>query len=55
MELLSIFLLSLLGLLQMNDTTEMVFVGDAMQHGPQIKAAARPEKRIRGTKEKVRL
>lgn len=41
MELLSIFLLSLLGLLQMNDTTEMVFVGDAMQHGPQIKAAAR--------------
>lgn len=39
MELLSIFLLSLFGLLQMNDTTEVVFVGDAMQHGPQIKAA----------------
>lgn len=40
---MSIFLLSLLGLLQMNDTTEMVFVGDAMQHGPQIRAAARAD------------
>ena len=39
MELLSIFLLSLIGLLQMNDTTEVAFVGDAMQHGPQIQAA----------------
>lgn len=43
MELLSIFLLSLFGLLQMNDTTEMVFVGDAMQHGPQIKAATKTD------------
>lgn len=43
MELLSIFLLSLLGILQMNDTTEIVFVGDAMQHGPQLKAAARAD------------
>ena len=41
MELLSILMLSLIGLLQMSDTTEMAFVGDAMQHGPQIKAAAR--------------
>ena len=41
MQLLSIFLISLIGLLQMNDTTEVVFAGDAMQHGPQIKAAAR--------------
>lgn len=40
MEMLSIFLLSLIGLLQMNDTTELVFAGDAMQHGPQINAAA---------------
>lgn len=40
MELLSILLLSLLGLLQMNDTTELAFVGDAMQHGPQLRAAA---------------
>lgn len=39
MELLTIMMLSLLGLLQMNDTTEVVFVGDAMQHGPQLKAA----------------
>lgn len=43
MELLSIFLLSLIGLLQMNDTTEVAFVGDAMQHGPQIKAAAQAD------------
>lgn len=41
MEMLSIFMLSLIGLLQMNDTTEVVFAGDAMQHGPQIKAAAK--------------
>lgn len=40
---MSIFLLSLLGLLQMNDTTEIVFVGDAMQHGPQIRAAAKAD------------
>ena len=43
MELLSIFLLSLIGLLQMNDTTELVFAGDAMQHGWQIKAAAQAD------------
>lgn len=41
--MLSIFLLSLLGLLQMNDTTELVFAGDAMQHGPQLKAAAQAD------------
>ncbi len=40
MELMSILLLSLVGLLQMNDTTELAFVGDAMQHGAQIRAAA---------------
>ena len=43
MELLTIFMLSLLGLLQMNDTTEVVFAGDAMQHGRQIKAAQRAD------------
>ena len=43
MELLSIFLLSLIGLLQMNDTTELVFAGDAMQHGWQVKAAAQAD------------
>ena len=43
MELLSILLLSLVGLLQMNDTTELAFVGDAMQHGAQIRAAAQED------------
>lgn len=43
MELLSIFLLSLIGLLQMNDTTELIFAGDAMQHGWQIRAAAQAD------------
>lgn len=43
MELLSIFMLSLIGLLQMNDTAEVVFAGDAMQHGPQVKAALKAD------------
>ena len=43
MELLSIFMLSLIGLLQMSDTTEIAFVGDAMQHGPQVMAAYRTD------------
>ena len=43
MELLSIMMLTLLGLLQMNDTTEVVFVGDAMQHGPQLRVAAQAD------------
>ena len=43
MELLSILMLTLLGLLQMNDTTEVAFVGDAMQHGPQLRAAAQSD------------
>ncbi|MBR1543715.1 MAG: CapA family protein [Muribaculaceae bacterium] len=37
--MLSIMLLSLLSLLEGNFSIEMTFVGDAMQHGPQIKAA----------------
>lgn len=41
-QLLSILLLSLLSLLDAGQTTvSLTFEGDAMQHAPQIKAAAR--------------
>ncbi len=40
-QLLSILLLSLLSLLAAGQTTvSLTFEGDAMQHAPQIKAAA---------------
>ena len=39
MNLLSILLLSVVSLLQSNHTANLVFVGDAMQHAPQITAA----------------
>jgi len=39
MKLLSIMLLSLVSLLQGNRTVNLTFVGDAMQHAPQITAA----------------
>ena len=39
MKLLSILMLSLVSLLQSNHTVELAFVGDAMQHAPQITAA----------------
>ncbi len=42
MQLLSIFLLSLIELIGMGNGVELTFVGDAMQHGPQIQAAAKP-------------
>lgn len=38
-----IMLLSLLSLLESNFSIDMTFVGDAMQHGPQIKAAYRAD------------
>jgi poly-gamma-glutamate synthesis protein (capsule biosynthesis protein) len=41
MKLLSILLLSLVSLLQSNHTVNLTFVGDAMQHAPQITAAQR--------------
>jgi len=43
MELLSIMLLSLVSLLQSNHTVNLTFVGDAMQHAPQITAAQQPD------------
>ena len=39
MQVLSVLLLSLVSLLQGNNTVDMVFFGDAMQHQPQINAA----------------
>jgi len=39
MKLLSILMLSIVSLLQSNHTVNMTFVGDAMQHAPQITAA----------------
>ena len=39
MKLLSIMLLSLVSLLQGNRTVDLMFVGDAMQHAPQLTAA----------------
>ena len=43
MKLLSILLLSIVSLLQSNHTVNLTFVGDAMQHAPQITAAQRPD------------
>ena len=43
MNLLSILLLSVVSLLQSNHTVNLVFVGDAMQHAPQITAAQQPD------------
>ena len=39
MNLLSILMLSIVSLLQGNNTVNLTFVGDAMQHAPQITAA----------------
>ena len=39
MNLLNILLLSLVSLLQSREPVQFVFVGDAMQHGPQLTAA----------------
>ena len=39
MKLLSILLLSVVSLLQSNHTVNLTFVGDAMQHAPQLTAA----------------
>lgn len=39
MQFLSIFLLSLVALLQSNNEVELTFIGDAMQHSPQLNAA----------------
>ena len=39
MHLLSILMLSVVSLLQSNHTVNLLFVGDAMQHAPQITAA----------------
>ena len=39
MNLLSILMLSIVSLLQSNHTVNLMFVGDAMQHAPQITAA----------------
>ena len=39
MKLLSILMLSVVSLLQSNHTVNLTFVGDAMQHAPQITAA----------------
>ena len=39
MNILSILMLSLVSLLQSNNTVNLTFVGDAMQHAPQITAA----------------
>ena len=43
MKLLSILMLSVVSLLQSNHTVELTFVGDAMQHAPQITAAQQPD------------
>ena len=43
MSLLSILLLSVVSLLQSNHTVNLTFVGDAMQHAPQITAAQQPD------------
>ena len=43
MNLLSILLLSVVSLLQSNHTVNLMFVGDAMQHAPQITAAQQPD------------
>ncbi len=43
MNLLSILLLSVVSLLQSNHTVNLTFVGDAMQHAPQITAAQQPD------------
>ena len=43
MKLLSILLLSVVQLLQSNHTVNLTFVGDAMQHAPQITAAQQPD------------
>jgi poly-gamma-glutamate synthesis protein (capsule biosynthesis protein) len=39
MKLLSILMLSIVSLLQSNNTVNLTFVGDAMQHAPQLTAA----------------
>lgn len=43
MKLLSILMLSVISLLQGNHTVNLTFVGDAMQHAPQITAAQQPD------------
>ena len=43
MGLLSILMLSVVSLLQSNHTVNLTFVGDAMQHAPQITAAQQPD------------
>lgn len=43
MKLLSILMLSIVSLLQSNHTVNLAFVGDAMQHAPQITAAQRAD------------
>ncbi len=43
MNLLSILMLSVVSLLQSNHTVNLMFVGDAMQHAPQITAAEQPD------------
>ena len=43
MNLLSILMLSVVSLLQSNHTVNLTFVGDAMQHAPQITAAEQPD------------
>ena len=43
MSLLSILMLSIVSLLQSNNTVNLTFVGDAMQHAPQITAAQRAD------------
>ncbi len=43
MKLLSILMLSVVSLLQSNHTINLTFVGDAMQHAPQITAAQQPD------------
>ena len=43
MNLLSILMLSVVSLLQSNHTVNLTFVGDAMQHAPQITAAERAD------------
>ena len=43
MKLLSILMLSVVSLLQSNHTVNLTFVGDAMQHAPQITAAERAD------------
>ena len=39
MKLLTILALSLVSLLQSNNQVDLMFVGDAMQHSPQLNAA----------------